>query len=53
MKGRGHTEVTAGGSGAAWPSPRPRLLSSAAEADQFRADADAAAEEMGEFLAAA
>jgi len=37
------------------PLPRrgPRPLSSTAEADQFRADADAAAEEMGEFVAAA
>ncbi len=53
VKGRGHTRVTAGGSGTAWPSPRPRPLSSAAEAGQFRADAGAAAEEMGEFLAPA
>jgi len=53
VKGRGHTKVTAGGSGTAWPSPRPWPLTSAAEADQFRADADAAAEEIGEFVAAA
>ena len=40
-------------SGPMLPRRGPRPLSSAAEVDQFPAAADAAAEEMGEFVAAA